>query len=382
MEDAIHGVTMQAMAEMMTKHNELRAQHGEPAFKPHFLQYLSAQGVDEATWANAWNAWMKRLDADKSGQLWAKFNQIQSQLSTQAHFGDVEDMSQEERGGLTLDMFAKLSAAMAQPGANHDEILQSNNVTMDVWKAGSAAWNEAMSQDTMHKITTQYGALYAKYNPAHQAAMAAAAGQIIANRDESSDVDDDDEEYTFEKAMEEVQSKKPSERWRAAHLLSQMCQTELEDDPARRSQAMAACVPQLIEALERFDKGSVSDAEAAASDLMELGQANDDVQGTIERALARAKDELVEFQAAFAPIKDKAVPERVYLQSHIQDYTSITESLQEILDEWSDHLETASDATSSSSAAAPSGGGAAAAAAPAAPTEAVGFIQKIMSFFR
>ncbi|WP_434422743.1 hypothetical protein [Nannocystis pusilla] len=243
----------------MSKHNELRAQHGEPAFKPYFLRYLATKGVDESAWAQAWNSWHTRMDADKSGQLWARFNTAQTALTMQAHFGDVADMSQEVRGGLTLDMFARLSAEASQPGVDFDGLLARHGVSAAVWNSGRDAWNQAMSQDTMHKITTQYGQLYAKYNPAHVAAMQAQAAQMIANRAAVSAQEEEPEvEYTVEAALAELQSPVPRTRWHAAHLLAQKIQTELEGDRARQRQALAACVPQLLEALDRHDKETVS----------------------------------------------------------------------------------------------------------------------------
>lgn len=335
--DAIHGLTIEAMAETMSKHNELRAQHGEPAFKPYFLRYLATKGVDESAWAQAWNSWHTRMDADKSGQLWARFNAAQTALTMQAHFGDVADMSQEVRGGLTLDMFARLSAEASQPGVDFDGLLARHGVGMAVWNSGRDAWNQAMSQDTMHKITTQYGQLYAKYNPAHVAAMQAQAAQMIANRAAVSAQEEEPEvEYTVESALAELQSPVPRTRWHAAHLLAQKIQTELEGDRARQRQALAACVPQLLEALDRHDKETVSSAEAAARDLVELGQTGDEAKGAVTRCLLRGREHLATAQAAFAPIQNKNVPERIYLQSEIQDYTSLVETLEEILADWND----------------------------------------------
>ncbi len=71
----------------------------------------------------------------------------------------------------------------------------------------------------------------------------------------------------------------PRTRWHAAHLLAQKIQTELEGDRARQRQALAACVPQLLDCLDRHDKETVSSAEAAARDLVELGQTGDEAKG-------------------------------------------------------------------------------------------------------
>lgn len=373
----------------MAKHGELKEQWGERDYRSHFQSFLAQKGIDENTWGNADNAWHTRMDADKSGQLWARYHQIESGLSLKAHMSDVADMSQDVKGGLSLDIYARISAEIAQPGADFAAVLAKLGVTQDAWNTGREAWNAAMAQDTMHKITTQYGLLYAKYNPAHQAAMMAQAGQIVANRNESSSVDDTpEEEYTFDKAMEEVQSGTPKVRWKAAHLLCQKVQTEVSGDPMRQKLGRTACIPVLIECLERHDKATVSDAESAARDLVELEHFTDDAKGAIARCLARSKDHLATVQAAFAPIKNKNVPERVYLQSEMQDYQSLVETLQDIVNEWD---EKAADARSNGAHASSSNGSSRSASGgdstggidDAIPTGApVGFIQKILSFFR
>lgn len=380
--DAIHGVTLEVMAETMSKHNELRTQYGEPAFGPHFVRYLGAQGLDEARWAQAWNSWHARLDADKTGQLWSRFTQLQSALAQKAHFGDVEDMSQQVRGGLSLDLYARLSAELAQPGADFAAVLASCGVSVETWNSGRAAWNEAMAADTMHKITTQYGQLYAKYNPAHVAAMHAQAGQIAAGRAASSSQEDEpEEEYTADKAIAELSSPTPRTRWRAAHLLAQKIQTELSDDAAGRQRALTACEPVLLEALERHDKETVSSAEAAARDLVELERFTDDAKGAITRCLRRGREHLATVQAAFAPIQNKNVPERIYLQSEIQDYTSLVETLEEILGEWDEKASRGAAASEAPRGEAAHGGGDEADELPL-PGGLAGLWRKLMSLFK
>ncbi len=336
MQDAIHGVTLELLAEVNAKHNELKTRYGERGFQPHFQQLLATKGIDENSWAHAWNGWWSRMESDPSGNLMMRFHQIESELSTKAHFGDVPDMSQEVRGGITLEQYAYVSARQTAPGADFTTLLAECNITMETWNTGMQAWVQAMSQDNTHRITTQYGQLYAKHNPAQVQAMQQAAFQNLHQQMNQPAVDEPEEEYTFEKAMQEVRSPVLETRYKAAHLLAQKVQTELESDPQRRQAALRACVPQLLEALERFDKKTVSDAEAAARDLVELGIFGDDCHQTIQIAYARGSEHLQTLRAAFAPIQHRNVPERVSLQQEIQDYESLTETLQEILSEWAD----------------------------------------------
>ena len=78
--EAINGVTMEDAAHLLAKHTELRSQHGEPGFTPHWRNYLAGRCLNEYGWAEAWNAWHTRLESDPSGQLWARFSMLQSQL--------------------------------------------------------------------------------------------------------------------------------------------------------------------------------------------------------------------------------------------------------------------------------------------------------------
>lgn len=338
MQDAIYGVTLEMLAEVNAKHNELKTTYGERDFHPYFQRFLATKGMDENTWAHAWNGWWSRMQNDPSGNLMMRFHQIESELSTRAHFGDVPDMSQEVRGGITLEQYAYVSARQAAPGADFMALLGECTITMETWNSGMQAWTQAMSQDTTHRITTQYGQLYAKHNPAHVQAMQQAAFQNLYQQTSQPDVDEPDEEYTFEKAMEEVRSPVLQTRYKAAHLLAQKVQTELAEDPQRKGLALGACVPQLMEVLDGYDKKTVSDAEAAASDLVELELFGDDVLQAMQRAYARGSGHLQSLRAAFAPIQHQNVPERVYMQQEIQDYESLTETLAVILSEWTENV--------------------------------------------
>jgi len=349
--DAIHGVTLEALAEMTAKHTAFQTQYGQPAFKAHFEQYLAGKGVDYNTFAHANNGWQERFQADPSGQLEAKFQMALNQQMMQAHMGDVRDMSQDQMEGVTLDQYARVAAELTQEGADQNAILAKFGIQEDLWVKANQAWIQAMSQDT--NVTTQYGQLVAKYTPGFQEQMEAnmAASLAAANARSSADEEEEEEkEYTFEEAMQELGSRKPRERWIAAHHLASFYDVADFDEEPHVRQATKA-IPVLRECLEQHDEVTVSEAEQAIRDLLSVfGQYNDDVKGDIARCLGRAQDRLQNFQAAFAPIQDKAVPERVRLQSNIQDFTSLVETLEEALQEWDENAADAQDATQASDA--------------------------------
>ena len=348
MEEQIHGLGLRDVAEIMAKDGELKAQHGEPAYKPLFSEYLSARGVDETTWAHAWNGWWTRMESDPSGQLHAKFAMIQQELTQRAHFADVPDASQDAKEGVTLDTYAKVMAAIAG-GGDAQATVGEHGLSWEQWQKAQAAWNQAMAEDVNHHLTTQYGQLYAKYTPGFQQQMQGQVAAMMAaehaQRENAAMQDDEPEEdYTFEQAASELDSPKPAVRWTAAHHVANFWDIGDRDADPRLDQAATKAIGVMLECLERHDEYTVSDAEALSRDLFQfaaagfLGDQADDVRGTMERCLGRAREELATRQAAFEPIKDKAVPERVKMQSAIQDYTSLVDELSEMVGEWDDNL--------------------------------------------
>lgn len=346
-DERIHGLTLRECAEIMSKDGELKAQHGEPSYKSYFQQYLAQRGTDENTWAHAWNGWWTRMESDPSGQLHAKFATMQQQLTQQAHFADVPDASQDAKEGVTLEKYAEVMARAAG-GEDMQALVSEAGFEWAQWQKAQAAWNQAMSEDVNHHLTTQYGQLYAKYTPGFQQQMEGQTAAIMAARhaEQAAGIPDEpDEDYTLDDMIRDMEDANPHKRWDAAHLAANEWDIASDrggkiDSAGRRAVALS------IECLERYDDHSVSNAEAAAKDLAMFASQGfltqeqaDDAKGDIERALGRGRESLARHQAAFEPIKDKAVPERVKMQSAIQDYTSLVEELSEVVEEWDDNFE-------------------------------------------
>ena len=81
----------------------------------------------------------------------------------------------------------------------------------------------------------------------------------------------------------------------------------------------------------------VSEAEALASDLQMFAgegffsvEEGAEAKGALDVGLSRARAELARHEEALAPVRDKAVPERVRLQMAVQDHTSLVEELASI----------------------------------------------------
>ncbi|MEZ4380559.1 MAG: hypothetical protein R3A79_04390 [Nannocystaceae bacterium] len=340
-------MSMRECAEIMAKDTALKAQHGEAASRPLFSQYLAQRGVDQNTWAHAWNGWWTRMQSDPSGQLHAKFSTIQQELMLANHFADVPDASQDAKEGVTLDAYARVMAGAAG-GGDIQQLVAAEGFDWGQWQRAQAAWNAAMAADVNHHLTTQYGQLYAKYTPGFQQQMQGQVAGIMAADYAARAAGQDDEpdpEYTFEDMVRELEDPKPATRWTAAHHVANQWDIGDKSDPAL-SRAAQRAYERMIECLEQHDAFTVSDAEAAAGDLkmfaseglLTAAQAGE-AKGCIERCLNRGREHLATLEAAFAPIRDKAVPERVRMQSQLQDYGSLVSELSEIAGEWDDNYQ-------------------------------------------
>ncbi len=327
--DAIYGVTMDLLAELMTKDGELRAKLGDQQGRAEYDRFLATRGLDSNTAAMAHNAWHERFRADPTGRLHAQFHMLLAQGTQKAHFGDVPDMSQDKQGGITLDTYAQITVAVGKPGADANAIVAQHGLDIAGWQAANAAWTAAMSKDTSHRLTMQYGTLYQKHaGPAFQEAMFNQTAAILAEPAPTDVIDEPEEVLTPELCLQKMQSASRNERWRYARHYAHMA--DIGNVP-NKVQAIATVVPHFIEMLERHDEQTVSDAESAIEKLWDLGVRSDDMRTSASICLNRAREKLSTLKAAFAPIQDKAVPERVFLQAKIQDYSSLVQTLQDVL---------------------------------------------------
>lgn len=366
--DAIYGVTKEQLAEMTSKYSELKAQFGQEQAEGEFDRYLASKGLDQHVWANAHNGWLERFRADPTGRAEAEFHMLLQQLSQKAHFGDVRDMSQDRIEGITLDQYAQITVAVSREGADADAIVR-NFGLQDVahWQRANAAWGAAMGADTTFKLSTQFGQLYQKYaGPQFQQEMVSQTAAILADANKPQDVvDEPEEELTPDLCLQKMQSPSRNERWKYARLYANM--VDLGNVP-NKAQGIANVTPHLVSMIEDHDEHTTSDAEQAVNQLWDLGVRNDEIPGAIGRCLNRAKEKLATLQAAFAPIQNQAVPERVTLQSRIQDYTSLVDTMQDYAGrEWTGPAMHAAQAAPAG-VAAPSFPGSPAFAAPSLPS--------------
>jgi hypothetical protein len=334
--DAIYGVTKQALAEMLSKYTELKAQFGDQRGEGEFANYLASRGVSRDQWAHAHNGWHERFRTDPTGRAQAEFHMMLQQMSQKAHFGDVRDMSADTQEGISLDQYAQIVVAISRQGADANAIVTKFGLR-DVahWQRANDAWTAKMGQDTTHKLTMQYGQLYQKYaGPQFQEELVSQTAAILADANRPKDViDEPEEELTPELCLQKMQSQSRNERWKYAGLYANMA--DLGNVPDKAA-AIRTLTPHLMAMIEQHDENTTSDAEKGVRALWDLEVRNGDIPGAIGRCLNRAKEKLQSLQAAFAPIQNSAVPERIFLQSSIQDFTSLVETMQEYAaNDWS-----------------------------------------------
>lgn len=331
--EAIYGVTLDALAEITSKQSALRTQFGEPQGDVHWQNWLAARGLDPHTYAMAYNAWYERFQADPTGQLQAKFHMQLQQASMQANFGDVRDMSQDVEEGITLDKYAQVAVALSRKSKDLDTVVREFGLSgPEQWHRANDAWTKKMGADTTFKLSVQYGQLYQKYaGPAFQEEMQNKVAETLAAANRPRDyVDEPEEKLTPESCLRKMQSPSRKERWRAARDYAHMADVGNVPDKAA---AIANVTPILLEMIENHDDETTSDAESATRSLWDLGNRSDDFRGAIQRCLNRTREKLRSLEAAFAPIQNQAIPERIFLQSKIRDHRSLVETMNEYANE-------------------------------------------------
>ncbi len=135
-------------------------------------------------------------------------------------------------------------------------------------------------------------------------------------------------ERSPERLLQLLSSATEDERWCAACDLAHAIDVGRADG----AQYRAACVPVLIEILERHDEHTPSPAETAARRLVEIGERTGKVRGSMTRCLRRAQDALMSLEAALAAHEDSASPAASALLARVGSSRSLVISLQGYLE--------------------------------------------------
>jgi hypothetical protein len=245
------------------------------------------------------------------------------------------------REGVTLDGYARCVAGLSRPGARPEEVIRANGLRdMAHWERVNKAWGEAMAQDTSFRLAQQYAQLFQKHAGASfQKEQQQKLAEVLAEGNRPHDVvraEEDTPNMSPEALYSRLSSRSRDERWEAARWLGLKCDA---DSVKRKDTAMMtkcqAAVPVLIDILEHHDDDTVGRAEDAARQLMNMvGGRTEESHFAMRVCLNRAQARLDTLRMAFAPIQNKAVPERVTLQTRIQEYQSLANALDRHLKAW------------------------------------------------
>jgi hypothetical protein len=350
--DSYLGFDLELLGEATARLTTLRTQHGEPRGNAEFASWLASKGLARADYDRAWNLWWERFRADPSGQLEARFHRINSEWAQQLNFADAPDHRQEQREGVTLDTYARIAVALTRlPGAKLEDVLRQHGVRDAAhWQRVNEAWAKAMKEDTSFALVQQYGALYQKYaGPQFAAEQEAVVANAMAEHNRRLAEAPPPrarpaEPETLDQVVARMTAAEDRDRWEAAREYAHAC--DLWMGPARqdpKDPRAARCTtaalqrdlaPVLLEALDRADDRTIGFAVRLADYFRELGIADDRAELTLQRTLNRARERLATLEASFAPIADKAVPERMLLRPKIDEYTAAVRDLEALLAAW------------------------------------------------
>ncbi len=330
------GFDLDKVAEATSRWTSYRSQYGEGPAKGHFESWLAAQGLSRAGYDQAYAAYWERFKVDATGKLEAQFHLAIQKYTQQFEYGDVPDRSQEAHGGVTLDRYAQVSVALSrQPGADVEKVLEDHGIAGGLagWQKVNAAWAEAFKNDTAAALAMQFGLLYQKYaGPEFQKEQEQKLADSLAGRfdREPAPREPPPERPTAAQLRAALTSPVQSERWEAARPLAWECdRLDLVAEKDRKADPRwAHCqpavlrqewLPVVLDIVDHVPEDQLNLATGLLDYVAELGFAKD-AKLTYLRCLNRLKPALATLEAAFAPIKDKAVPERFLLRAKIDEH--------------------------------------------------------------
>lgn len=344
--ESYSGFDLPKLAEATARLTTYRTQHGETGGNAAFDAWLSGEGLSRSGYDAAYAAWWERFRADPSGQLEARFHRVLGEWSQQLNFADAKDWRKETREGVSLDTYAQVVVALTRsPGGKTDDLMKKHGIPPAKWPKVNEAWTKAMKDDATYALVQQYGALYQKYaGPQHAAEQEAVLASSLSQKRPSPTAVPRPPAETLEQVSARMKAATGRDRWEAAREYAHAC--DLWSGPGRRDAKdprAASCsdsvlrsdlAPVLRESLDRADDETIGFASRLAEYFGELGIKDRSAELAVRRALNRSKERLATLEASFAPIRDKAVPERVPLRTKIDEHAGAVQALERVLAAW------------------------------------------------
>ena len=362
-----NGYSLADCAEIMVEMSELKTEHGEPGYRAPFQMFLRSKGLTEDSWAHVYNDWYHVTEADH--QLAAQFHTYMGQVRQRRLMAKQPNVSGDVLEGLSLESYAKISAQV-QTGAAIEGLVAGEGLTMDQWQRGQAAWVQKMSQcSPTDPIYIQYGQLYQKWSPNHQAMMEASTAAILEDYAEkegrgggmSKSLTMDNAQEFFGHADMRVRARGVREMiriwdlsWdnRDAHM-KQLTQQAYDEAIRILSQGPPADKPGIMALNQPADQvdihtwSEIADQEdlhqgtgdMVHSPLKDLAaekfmtpQQNQAAQAAIQQAIVRLQPRAQRVEQTFHNTSDEL--KRTQLRSLIDGYRETLNDMQESLDEW------------------------------------------------
>ena len=347
--EVLSGFDLGGLAKALCQFTTLRTQYGEKDGKARFADWLKGQGRTPEQFEESYSLWWKRFKADSTRQLEARFSLLNGQCANEANFGGVPSRAKEAREGVTLEQYAKISVALSRhPGADVSKVLRQNGIeSLARWKRVNEAWGKAMHDDTSLALAQQYAALYQKYaGPGFEQEQQEQTADVLKRSDipPPPRPEPHTTPSTVEELMPKLGAADPAVRWDAARKIALQC--SLWTGPGRKDAAdprASYCSPRslherllpvILDAIDHHGDDTVEYGANMLDFLGDLGLKDAKVRSAVERALKRDQDRLSALEARFAPIQDKAVPERVTLRSKIDGYQAAVRDLKAALASW------------------------------------------------
>lgn len=365
LEEKRNGYSLADCAEIMEAQGALKTEHGEPGFQPHFQQFLRSKGLTENQWANVWNEWYKVTEADPA--LGAKFHTYMAQVQQRRLMAKQPNVSGEVLGGLSLEQYAKISA-QSQTGAAIEGLVAGEGLSMEQWQAGQAAWGAKMgSISPTDPIMIQYGQLYQKWAPNHQAMMEASTQAALESSNSQGGMGGGfNKELDLDNAHEFWAQDDIRIRARGVREAIRIWELNWDDRDDRMRQVTQQAYDQAISILGDGPKGPGLMALNEPADQMDIhawsalveeeqtqqgtsdlvhgslkdlagekfmsAQQNAAAQDAIRKAIARLQPRSEKVNEIFNSVTDEL--KRVQVRSLIDDYRETLNDMQESLDDW------------------------------------------------
>lgn len=366
LDQPVYGFTLANNAEIMSMMSRLKTQHGEHSYHEPFLQFLRSRGWTEAGWMQSYNHWHAQMQADPN--LAAKFHTFMANYHTQQLTAGQQDVSGFALEGLSLEMYAKISA-QSQTGASVEGLVAGAGLSMDQWQRAQSAWGQKLSTlSPTDPLILQYGQLYQKWAPNHQASMEASTEQHLREASEREGRADgmnmaltlDNAPQFFSHANLRVKVRGVNEMVRMWELQEDMrghmrpltqqafdIALQVAIHGAGNDKPGYASLTQHVDAMDIHAWSTMHNQEdeqhgttdMACGALKDLASAefmspaqNDAAQEAVRQALSRAQGRGHRVYEAAQGVRDEM--KSMALQSLVGDYQQLVEDLKEALEEW------------------------------------------------